>query len=492
MNDHVDDDTDTSDDEPASVPSPALQQATVVLAFFAGTIELRTEPASLVDELRTLALPGCVFDARAACFRVPAVGYADVLMALLQHEKSGVVLKVRDEARRYETMQLSATSQRQPRPYQAEALVNWKKARGRGVVVLPTGAGKTEVALLAIADRQRAALVVAPTLDLVRQWHTALRERFDVDVGIVGGGEHTVLPLTVTTYDSAWAHMEHLGNRFGVVVFDECHHLVSDSYALAARLCMAPYRLGLSATPERNDGKDLLLNSLVGPIVLRREITELEGLGFLADYDTETIVVELSPEDRAAWEQARATYKAFLLDANISLGGPRGWDNFIKRASGSKEGRAALAAWRLQKRLAHASERKLDVVDELLNKHPGQRTLIFTDDNATAFAVSRRFLVPVITHQTKLKERASLLAAFADGSLPVLSTSRVLNEGVDVPDAQVAIVISGTGSTREHVQRLGRILRPRPGKRAQLYELVSANTGETFTSERRRDHVAYR
>jgi superfamily II DNA or RNA helicase len=74
----------------------------------------------------------------------------------------------------------------------------------------------------------------------------------------------------------------------------------------------------------------------------------------------------------------------------------------------------------------------------------------------------------------------------------VLSTSRVLNEGVDVPDAQVAIVISGTGSTREHVQRLGRILRPRPGKRAQLYELVSANTGETFTSERRRDHVAYR
>ena len=151
-----------------------------------------------------------------------------------------------------------------------------------------------------------------------------------------------------------------------------------------------------------------------------------------------------------------------------------------------------MAAWRLQKRLAHASDKKLDVVELLLQRHRGQRTLIFTDDNATAYAVSRRFLVPVITHQTKVKERSALLAAFSDGSLPILSTSRVLNEGVDVPDAQVAIIISGTGSIREHVQRLGRILRPRPDKRAILYELISANTGETFTSERRRDHRAYR
>lgn len=489
--DDASEDAHAHDDEIVA-PASSLANVTVVLGFFAGTLEVRCEPADVVNDLVTLKLPACVLDPRAGCLRVPAFGYGDVLMALVKHEKAGAIKGVKDEARRYDTMQLASTSTRAPRSYQAEALVKWKQNRGRGVVVLPTGAGKTEVALMAIADRQRATLVVAPTLDLVRQWHTAMSERFGVDVGIVGGGEHTVLPLTVTTYDSAWAHMEHLGNRFGLVVFDECHHLVSDSYAMAARLCLSPYRLGLSATPERSDGKDLLLNTLVGPIVLRREITELEGQGFLADYDTETIVVELSAEDRIAWEAARATYKAFLLDSNISLGGPRGWDNFIRRAAGSKEGRAALAAWRLQKRLAHASDKKLDVVDELITRHPGQRTLIFTDDNATAFAVSRRFLVPVITHQTKLKERASLLAAFSDGSLPILSTSRVLNEGVDVPDAQIAIIISGTGSTREHVQRLGRILRPRPGKRAILYELISANTGETFTSERRRDHVAYR
>ncbi|HEY1100579.1 MAG TPA: DEAD/DEAH box helicase family protein [Myxococcota bacterium] len=494
-----DDDTAPFDlDDAPVLPAASLSSVTVVLGFFAGTLEVRGEvdgaPVSptVAADLVTLRLPGCVFDPRAACLRVPAFGYADVVIKLVEHHKRKAIAAIDDRARRYDTMQLGTTTTRQPRDYQTDALTKWKQNKGRGVVVLPTGAGKTEVALLAIADRQRAALVIAPTLDLVRQWQQALQERFDVDVGVVGGGEHTVLPLTVTTYDSAWAHMEHLGNRFGLVVFDEAHHLVSDSYALAARLCLAPYRLGLTATPERTDGKDLLLNTLVGPIVLRKEINELEAQGFLADYDTETIVVELSAEDRAAWEAARATYKAFLLDANISLGGPRGWDNFIKRAAGSREGRAALAAWRLQKRLAHASDKKLDVVDELIKKHPGQRTLIFTDDNATAFAVSRRFLVPVITHQTKLKERAALLSAFAAGSLPILSTSRVLNEGVDVPDAQVAIIISGTGSIREHVQRLGRILRPRPGKRAILYELVSANTGETFTSERRRDHIAYR
>jgi len=481
----------SADPPPPTPSSPAPSPPSVLLTFFAGTVEVRSEPVSALPTVAALDLPGCVDDSRAGCLRCQAFGYAELVLALQRHEKAGTIAAVVDDARAYRTLELVPSMPPEPRHYQQEALVAWKKQRGRGVVVLPTGAGKTEVALMAILDRQRATLVVAPTLDLVRQWHQALTRRFGVDVGIVGGGEHTVLPLTVTTYDSAWAHMEHLGHRFGMIVFDEVHHLVGESYAMAARLSLAPYRLGLTATPERTDGRDELMFGLVGPIVYRKEIDELEG-EFLADYDTETIVVELSEQDRAAWDTARAIYKGFIHDEHISLSGPRGWDNFIRKAASSAAGRKAMAAWRLQKRLAHASEKKLDVVDVLLQRHRGQRTLIFTDDNATAYAVSRRFLVPVITHQTKVKERSALLSAFSDGTLPILSTSRVLNEGVDVPDAQVAIIISGTGSIREHVQRLGRILRPRPDKRAILYELISANTGETFTSERRRDHRAYR
>jgi superfamily II DNA or RNA helicase len=106
--------------------------------------------------------------------------------------------------------------------------------------------------------------------------------------------------------------------------------------------------------------------------------------------------------------------------------------------------------------------------------------------------VSRRFLVPAITHQTKVRERSEILERFSDGRYRVVATSKVLNEGVDVPDASVAIVISGSGSVREHVQRLGRILRPRDDKQAVLYELVSQRTSESYTSERRREHDAYR
>ncbi|HZO15474.1 MAG TPA: helicase-related protein, partial [Polyangiaceae bacterium] len=114
-----------------------------------------------------------------------------------------------------------------------------------------------------------------------------------------------------------------------------------------------------------------------------------------------------------------------------------------------------------------------------------------TEDNATVYLIARRFLVPAITHQTKVKERSHILRAFNAGELNVVVTSKVLNEGVDVPEANVAIVLSGSGSVREHVQRLGRILRKREGKRAVLYEVVSAGTSEEWLSARRREHRAY-
>ena len=117
---------------------------------------------------------------------------------------------------------------------------------------------------------------------------------------------------------------------------------------------------------------------------------------------------------------------------------------------------------------------------------------MFTEDNATVYLVSRRFLVPAITHKTKVRERSAILAGLADGRYAAVVTSRVLNEGVDIPEANVAIVMSGSGSVREHVQRLGRVLRKGEGKKALLYELVSSGTSEARTSQRRRDHVAYR
>ncbi len=139
-----------------------------------------------------------------------------------------------------------------------------------------------------------------------------------------------------------------------------------------------------------------------------------------------------------------------------------------------------------------AAPAKIELLDELLHRHSGDRVIIFASENATAYQIARRFLVPAITHQTKARERQHLLERFHNGTYPILATSQVLNEGVDVPAANVGIVLSGTGSVREHVQRLGRLLRKQGDKQALLYEVVTRGTAEEFTSERRRQHHAYR
>jgi len=451
------------------------------LRFVAGTIEL----AGVHDD--EIALPvECQWDVRSACHRAPALAYASLVLAL-----RGAGIEFEDDARHYVELDYGLRLRREPRPFQAEAVAAWKRGGGRGVVVLPTGAGKSHVALMAIDDRRRSALVVAPTLDLVRQWYDLLRTSFGVEVGVIGGGEHDVRSLTVSTYDSAYLQMENIGARFGVVVFDECHHLPGQSYALAAQMCLAPYRLGLTATPERADGRELALEALIGPIVYQKEIVELSG-SYLADYETVRMTVELTPEEREEYESERGVYLAFVRKNGIRMGSPTGWGEFIMRSSRSVEGQRAMKAYRRQKELALGAPAKLDAVAQLLHLHRRERSIIFTQDNATAYRVARRFLVPTITHQTRVKERSDILERFARGEYGAVATSKVLNEGVDVPDASVAIVISGSGSVREHVQRLGRILRRKDGKRAVLYELISADTAEASTSQRRRDHAAYR
>jgi superfamily II DNA or RNA helicase len=452
----------------------------ITLRFAAGTLELEAVPAGL--ELP----PSCRFDRRTQSHRAPACAYAEVVTCLF---RAGI--EYDDQARAYAELSARLILQREARPFQTEALDAFRKAGGRGVVVLPTGAGKSHLAVLAIADRRRSTLVVVPTLDLVRQWYDLLRTSFGTEVGIVGGGSHELRELTVTTYDSAYLHMQYFGARFGLVVFDECHHLPSETYQLAAELCLAPFRLGLSATPERPDGREAVLDRLIGPVVYRKDIVELSG-AYLADYDTVRIAVELTPEERAEYAEERKLYTDFLRAQGIRMGGPSGWSDFVQRAARSSSGRRAFQAYLRQRELSLAASGKLHAVERLLDQHQNEQVLIFTQDNATAYAVSRRFLIPVITHQTKVKERSEILERFSNRDYAAIATSKVLNEGVDVPDASVAIVISGSGSVREHVQRLGRILRRRGDKHAILYELVSAGTSETFTSERRREHVAYR
>ncbi len=452
----------------------------VTVLFMAGTLEVRGWPDGLGLP------PGCEWDARTRCHRAPALSYAGLVRLLVT---AGVAYT--DQARSYGQLDETPRVHREPRPYQSEALAAWQSHQGRGVVVLPTGSGKSHLAVLAIADKRRSTLVVAPTLDLVRQWYDLLKATFGAAVGVVCGGEHDVQSLTVTTYDSAMLHMDHLGSRFGLVVFDECHHLPSAAYAMAARSCLAPFRLGLTATPERSDGRESDLDRLIGPVVYRKDIVELSG-DYLAEYDTQCVSIALSPGERSEHDEERALYRAFLQKHGIRMSQSSGWREFILFSSQSVDGRRAMSAYRRQRTLAFAPRAKLEYLELLLAAHRRDRAILFTQDNATAYAIARRFLVPVITHQTKVRERSSILAGLADGTYGAVATSKVLNEGVDIPDANVAVILSGSGSVREHVQRLGRILRKKGNKRAILYELVTQATTETYTSDRRREHSAYR
>lgn len=457
------------------------------LAFQSGTIVLWDDDSAAQGR----PLPGrltawCKFDTRIQRWRAMACDYAHIL-AELYHEH----IPYDDQARAYETLALDFRPGKEPRDYQAAALAAWQSAARRGVVVLPTGTGKSFLAQLAIAAAARSTLVVVPTLDLLAQWALQLRNAFHCPVGTIGGGSHDIQPITVSTYDSALLQMEFIGNRFGLLVVDECHHLPGPMYAQIAKLAIAPWRLGLTATPERQDGLDTEYANLLGPICFRREITELSEATVLAPYETITLDVELDPDEQEEYNRNHAAYVDFLHRNKISLGTPQGWGFFLRACARQPDGRDALNAYLTQRKVARFSRAKLRQIHELLQVHRHDRTIIFTADNATAYRIGDTFCLPVITHHTKTPERIAFLDAFREGRYPVLVTSKVLNEGVDVPAASVGIIVSGSGSVREHVQRLGRILRPAPGKTALLYELVSLGTGETYVSERRRNHPAY-
>ena len=458
-----------------------MSQAGLTMTFEGGSLVLDG-----LDEANSLGLPGVLYDHRTRQLRAEAIWYRTIVQ-FLRSKKIPFV----DHARDYKVdTKWPIKVAKQAFPHQLEGLQAWSNADKMGVVVLPTGTGKTHLANLAIHMAERPSLVITPTIDLMNQWYDELMLCFETEVGLFGGGYNEIKPLTVTTYDSAYQNIDRMGNKFGLLIFDECHHLPGPTYGLSAIGSIAPFRLGLTATPERADNGHEQLDRLIGPIVYRREITELRGQ-FLADYRIETLFADLNPEERARYESSRLQYREFLQSTGIDMRRPGAWGQFLMAAHRSSEGRQAYIAYRDQRALSMAAPAKLKILERLLERHNGDRIIIFTNDNATVYTISRRFLVPVITHQTKTKERREVLLRFNAGTYPIVATSKVLNEGVNVPEANVAIILSGSGSVREHVQRLGRILRKSGTKEATLYEVITRGTAEEFTSLRRRQHSAY-
>lgn len=423
------------------------------------------------------------WDDRVEKFRIPGMHYRPLVEVLQASEVDFI-----DDAKEFIPLELVSSFEMEPYPHQQEALLAWKLAGRRGVVVLPTAAGKTYLAQLAMQSTPRSTLIVVPTLDLMHQWYAQLEAAFpDVEVGLLGGGSRDRTPILIATYDSATIHAESLGNQYGLLIFDECHHLPTDFYRAIAEYAIAPYRLGLTATPERTDGRHNDLDGLIGQQVYRKSPDDLAGLA-LAEHKVVQIKVKLSHQERDRYDACLKLRNDFLRESNIYLSSLDGWQRFVQASASSQQGRRAMLAHRESKEIALGTEGKLRVLADLVAKHYPERILVFTNDNATVYRISQELLIPAITHHTPVKERHEILQRFREGDYKILVASHVLNEGVDVPDARVAIILSGTGSEREYVQRLGRVLRKGTdqNKLAILYEVVAENTSEEGTSQRRR------
>lgn len=436
------------------------------------------------------------WDARVNAWRAHAIYYAAVRRAFRESPSYQLLDRVPPPAR----VHWPAVDMPTLRKEQGEALEAWRSAGGRGMVVMPTGTGKTEVALAAMARVQVATLVVAPVRDLMHQWHQRILRRLGYDAGIVGDSLFNLQPVTVTTYDSAYARMAEMGGRFGLVIFDEAHHLPGRCYREAALLCAAPMRLGLTATPERADGRHAELDELVGPTVYRQEIAHAKGRT-LADYEVQRIPVKLSDAEQGAYDAASRQVRGFIVEKQTALKTAHGdkpgrppvytWQDLCAESGEDPAARAAQKAFWLKKSIEDRAEEKLRVLEDLFRLHAGERIMIFAGSNVMAMDVSRRFLVPTLLSHSRKRERREVLEGFAAGRFPVLVANRVLDEGVDVPEAKVAVVIGGQASTRQAKQRLGRILRRSGDSRAVLYEVVCQDTNEEERSRARRRSDAY-
>jgi len=448
------------------------------LQFDRGSLRLDAPSTASVPDYLT-------WDERVHAWRTEAINHLR-----LMEDAAAYQLHFHDEAERFfdcPTLHLNLPSLR---PDQQAAIEAWEAAGRRGVVVKPTGTGKTEIALAIIARHQASALVVAPLRDLMYQWQRRIRQGLGFDAGVLGDGRKEIWPITVTTYDSAWIHMKEIGNRFRLIVYDEAHHLPGVTLHESALDCLAPMRLGLTATPERADGRDRMLTELIGPFVFEERIPQARGTT-LAYYSIVRVPIYLSEAEQAEFDGLSRRIRAYVARRRREEHGFDWKEDLVKLSRTDQEAKAILRCYRRKLTLVNRSAEKLRVLEDILRLHPTEQCVIFTASNRMALDVSARFLIPALTAHSDKRERNAVLDAFARGSIRALVACEVLNEGWDAPAVKIGVVLGGEKGTREAVQRLGRIVRKFGDRPARLYEVVIEETLDVKRARRRTHTDAY-
>ena len=355
------------------------------LTFDAGTLVLQGLPPPRNDDSSKDGLaPALVWDPRIGSYRAPAYRYREI--ALWLKRRGGNAVNEVFNARTRTDLWLAP----ELRPYQHAALLAWQMAKRTGLVVLPTGSGKTRLACAAMAAMRCSALCLVPTRVLLHHWREEIARHYQGSVGCLGDGEQRIEHITVATMDGAYRHMAKLGDRFGLLVVDEAHHFGGGVRDEALEMCAAPLRLGLTATAP-SDAPLAQLVDLLGPVVCSLCIADLVG-EWLADFDTVELALQLTTSEQQQYELAIKRFRD-VFDSFRALNPRAAWRDFVTLAARSDPGKAALAAFRFSRRLTSYHEAKRQAVAELLARHRSNRVLIFTADNATAYAIAREHLV---------------------------------------------------------------------------------------------------
>ncbi|MGK5084029.1 DEAD/DEAH box helicase family protein [Bdellovibrionota bacterium FG-1] len=442
------------------------------LLFDQGTVVLKGAPQNSQFE----PAYGLLWDPRVGAFRAPGRYYTILENHLREQSISDKVIPT-------DLPMPKAWNPIVLRPYQETALELWQQAGFQGMTILPTGAGKTMLALSAAARIQSRTLILVPTRALLEQWQREIAKFYCGTIGVQGDGNRSLEAITVATYESAYRGISQFGNKFDLIVIDECHHFGRGMRDEILEMATAPKRLGLTATLPNADDWISRLSTLIGPPVFEVSLGDLSGT-YLAPFDHFTLHAELTTNERFRYNLEINQYKAIYSEFRRAC--PMGtYLDWIRYAARTEEGRHALQSFQRAKRILSCADHKMTLLNTLLKRHWRQKKLIFTSDTTAAYHIARQQLIMPITADIGRKEREAMLQAFREGKLHSLVSCRVLNEGLDVPDAEIAIILGGTQGAREHIQRIGRILRPSANKRAAIFEIVCRGTIEVRQAQTR-------
>jgi len=440
---------------------------TVYVYFDRGTLLLSSSP-SYENLIRNL--PGVLRDNRTESYRAPARFYSTIYSDL---RKKGYI-KIKTNIRH---VRLTQNRGRVPlRSYQEMALREWVSVGKRGIISLPTGSGKTYIALAAIEKLKLSTLCLVPTRILLHQWFENVKRYYAGPTGIVGDGKYEIHPITICTFESAYRYISRFGNKFDLLIIDEVHHFGSGLRDEILEMSTAPFRMGLTATPPEDPACINKLSSILGPQVFNLSINDLSGK-YLCEYEFYQFYSDLNEKERINYRREIQVFTNFLRkkEINFNVGS---WSALAKIAHRTEEGRRALSSLRRATRIAGMTESKIKALVKILSHHRDDKILIFTADRASVYYIAGKFMLMPVTSDIKKAERDRIFKAYRDGKINTIVSCRVLNEGIDVPEASVAIITGGNMGYREHVQRIGRILRPGEGKKAIIYELISSKTLE--------------